>query len=165
MADVLDIDELSVSEQRELFDRLSYKFALKMTGKPVEKAVGTADELIFWDELQAAVSRQSGVKLKHWPLAIYLKTNSYETFKHQHEIIEAVVRDGCPALTRKPVRLAVMGLVLDCLANYLSYGNVPVYHSRMLSNASKAATAVDQNYPGYINAKMLPRIISLSAQN
>ena len=72
------------------------------------------------------------------------------------QTLEATVNKACALGSKqKSMRNAVRRLMLGCLRNWLKSANVPPSPRALLLNIDKLEYAVDQEYPGYIEAGIL----------
>ena len=87
-------------------------------------------------------------------------------FTRKCEAIFAIIAEGCPEPLRRAQRMALAVECMDCLADYVSHARIAGVKpdssaKNLLNNVDKLKTAIDHNYPGYIEVKMLHRIVPM----
>lgn len=142
---------LTLDQRRELHDRLVYEFrttAPSFSEKEVE----------LWAAILQALKLPRGQ-----PLAPFLVRFGKQRYAVCVTIIEELLADALPPVTRRPVMRAVQQMLLRCLISNLTARGIAVTPTVLLSNFSRLRPVIDQAFPGYIEAKLLHRIAPMAA--
>lgn len=144
----LALAEMSVEELDELSSGIEYARSARFA----DRYTNAEDEL--WAELQTIFNRPQ-------PIHHFVKGMDggagygMQRFKACAQMLDGLIKKVCPVGTKKPVRHAMRKLLLNCLCNWLRGANVPLSPKVVLNNMEKLEHAVDQEYPGYIDAGIL----------
>lgn len=79
------------------------------------------------------------------------------------QVLEALVNKGCGFGNKRPdktLRTGMRRLLLECLCHWLKSINVPLSPKNVLNNIEKLEHAVDQEYPGYLDAGILSFVLT-----
>lgn len=111
----------------------------------------TLEEKLTWEAIVA-------VCMTGLPLARFVE--SYGTKKYAAKVNELYHFVGNARKHLRPAQLnALVKISLDCLALNLRSRGIPVTPSTLLNSLSLLASAVDDQYPGYAEARLLHRIV------
>lgn len=141
------LTDMTLEEKKALSDQLA--FELRGGKAPISDA---AYEL--WDALSETVG-QKAVKAH---LLRFLEDFGKAKYANAVEVCEHLLTAAVPKGTRKPIVMAVRRVVLACLADHLRAQNIPATPRVILNNIGMLRYAVDQQYPGYIDAQLLHRV-------
>jgi hypothetical protein len=143
------IDTLTDAERRAVFDRLAYQFA----DKPKEF---TRQEQDTWTALCAAVGY-------HASLEKFIKSYGRKNYSDACAAIVAYVDSGCRGAPSVTLRNALTKSVLVCLVDwYKEYGHGQATHKCVLDKIPVLGLAVEECFPGYLAAGLLPRIAPMA---
>lgn len=146
---------LTPDERRQLYDQLAYEFRGLNS-----KGVAVMVERELYDDLCEAL----GTEVRHrMSLAKFVESYGRAKYEACAEQLNALVRLAVPKGTRRPVVMAVRRCILDCLISHLKGRGIPVTPKVSLNAFVMLRHAVEQAYPGYIDAKMLHRVAELIA--
>jgi hypothetical protein len=146
----IDIEQLNEDETRELLAQLSYK--LKNAKSPT-RAFSDA-EVALWNALGNAVPSARYVALSE-----FLDKTSAKAYRIASAMVEEVLDISLATGSRRAMRYAVRERILLCLRDYMVSIKVPVTARTMLQHIDKLEYAVDQQFPGYLRAGLLSRIV------
>lgn len=149
----IDIAALSPEEKQSLYDSLAYDLRGAAQHKPDEKAQ------TFWNDLNDALDVPKGGRR---PLSSFLEVvENKGKVRLAVEILDGLMLQALPPRPSRTLRIQVRDLVLRCLAGYLRARGVPTTPTTLLNNFDKLRSAVDQEYPGYISAQLLHRVVGI----
>lgn len=146
----IDIEQLNEEETRELVAQLSYK--LKNAKSPA-RAFSDA-EIALWSALGNAVP-----SARYLALAEFVDKNSAKAYRVASAMVEELLDVALVTGSRRAMRYAVRERILLCLRDYLVSTRLPITARTMLQNVDKLEYAVDQQFPGYLRAGLLSRIV------
>lgn len=149
----IDPSLLSPEQRRELYDQLAYEFR-GVTGKGVRGDIPTELWDVIGDALQGA-HRQ--------PVRRFVEDYGKARYLACAEQLEALIVLAVPSGTRKPVVMAVRRCMIDCLITHLRRRNIPVTPAVIMNSFVMLRHAIEQAYPGYIDAQLLHRVAELTA--
>jgi hypothetical protein len=142
------IAEMNAAEREEIKTQIAYAETQLLSAK-----FSTA-ELELWDTLREIFNTRRNLPLTNFVKGKGLGLQRYHDCS---KALEAMVTKACRG-TRKPdraMRVAMRRLLLDCLCQCLTAGNVLLSPTVLLLCFDKLEYAADQAYPGYIEAGML----------
>lgn len=148
------LDSLTDAERRALHTKLSYDLA-SAGGKSREFS---DKETALWRDLGDALPT-----MHRQPLAAFAERFGLRRYSDAADAFERVAARALPGVVRKPIRDAVRVRMLRCLADMLLGMHVPATAASVLNNIHQIEFAVDQQFPGYIAAGLLHRIIRVAA--
>jgi len=154
------VAEMTDAELDELSSRIAYTRSTRSRDKY------SLAELELWRTLQEMFHRSQ-------PIDNFVRGMDgsagfgVQRFNACAQVLESLVNRACKSTKRpdKSQRIAMRRLLLECLRDYLKYGNIAVSPARLLNNIEKLEYAVDQQYPGYIEAGMLSYVITALPQS
>jgi hypothetical protein len=141
----IDLASLSLDERRELHAQLAYEFRGSKSG-----AAELPNEL--WDAICEAIKTTGRSRQ---PLGRFLESFGKSEYQRCSEQMDALIARAVPKGTRKPVVMAVRRVMIDTLIAHLDNRNIPVSPRSILNSFGMLKYAVDQAYPGYIEAQLL----------
>lgn len=146
------IDHLTAEEQKELYTQLAYRL------KEVPGARQfTTDEYAFWRDIGEIVKGPDQL-----PLAQFVEAFGKTKFDSCRKHVNRVLKDAVPQTIRQSHKDAIKQRMLRCLANYLRLRDIPATAKTMLNNIDKLEAAVDYEFPGYIAARLLHKIVRVA---
>lgn len=144
----IDLASLSLAERRELHAQLSYEFRGSKAG-----AAELPNEL--WDAINDALHSAGKHRV---PLNRFLETYGKARYQVCSEQLDALIQRAVPKVTRKPVVMAVRRIMIDCLIAHLANRNIPATPTVILNSFGMLKYAIDQAYPGYIEAQLMHQV-------
>ena len=151
----LALAEMTDAELDELSSGIAYA-RLSRTGTHYSHA-----ELELWNTVQAIFNRHQAID--HFVRGMDGGRGfGVQQFLACAQTLEAVVNRACARGKRpdKVMRMGMRRLLLDCLCHWLKGANVPLSPKALLQNIDKLEHAVDQEYPGYIDAGILSLVLA-----
>lgn len=162
MQNTIDVDNLTESQARALYDSLAYKY-----GRAESKDMKfSTDETLVWEAINDAVGR------KRSPGDVLAKSGKTYTRKNFAEDVQYVVGwidQGCGREINRNQRLAIINCAVECLARRVGRTKtktgdlLPVTHMTIVQQLSYTPAAVDRAYPGYAEAQILDRVAMVAA--
>jgi hypothetical protein len=143
------IETASEAERREAFARLNYEF-----GRSQSKTRVYDD---FEHEVFDAVC---SVLASRMPIHNCANSMGVLAFKDSCAIAANFIRAASAVVLRKPDRETLLRLVMRSLRAHLELVGVPPSATAMLQNMNVLWFAVDKDYPGYAEARMLHFILN-----
>jgi len=150
----LSLTKMSDAELDELSSGIAY--ARSQRGADYSRA-----ELDLWDTIQTIFNRKQSID--HFVRGADGGNGfGVATFRTCAQTLEAVINKACKQTGRpdRAMRVAMRILVMRCLSNWLKISNVPPSPRSLLANIEKLEYAVDQEYPGYIEAGILSFVLT-----
>lgn len=143
----LDLSTLTLTQQRDLYARLGYNLREK---KAREFSQLEANLFGFLKENVAAAKRMT--------LEMVAKDYGVIKFAEKAHDLDEFLAVAIPGIVRRNVRGVLVGAVGRCLCDYLEANGQPITTKTLLNNFDKLKFCVDRQYPGYIDAGLLPRL-------
>lgn len=144
---------LTADERRELFNQLAFEFR----GSKGSRADIPSE---LWDVIGDALEQNPGHRR---PLPRFLEDYGKARYLACAKQLEALIIQAVPKGTRKPVVMAVRRCMIDCLIAHLRARNIPATPAVILNSFVMLRHAIEQAYPGYIDAQLLHRVAELIA--
>lgn len=145
------LDDLTDAERNELHEKLSYDLA-------TDTRVWSEPELALWDLLVELVPNQ-----RRTPKDGFIKAYGYRRYQACGNILEELLTRALPPGTRKSTRSAIRAIMGKSLVRYLNARNAPVTFTTLLNNFDKLEYAIGNDYPGYIDARILHLLATMFA--
>lgn len=152
LAMAFDPSTLTADERRQLYDQLAYEFR-GVSGKGIK--VDVPPEL--WDVIGDVLEG------RRQPLARFLEDYGKANYIACAAQLEALIVKAVPKGTRKPVVMAVRRCMIDCLISRMQARGIPVTPKSILNCFVMLRQAIEEAYPGYIDAQLLHRVAELIA--
>lgn len=151
-ADLLaSVDKLSADKQKQLFNYLDYKLASK------EVAGGNAALREAWDGLMDALGYAGSYRPRMQDVLRQLGQKRGQAALMQ---VDSFIARSVSAALRRPAKIALRALVWRCLLELLrERGERSVDAPTALKNAHLIGQAVDQQFPGYADARLLHFVV------
>jgi hypothetical protein len=138
------LQDLTPGERTQLRTQLAYEEREK------EMRALTPEDYDFWEMVSAVLPQKS------MPLRKFLERFGIRRWDEAMEDFAVSMAHAIPEEgVRKVVRVAVRQLALRCLAEYLKSRQIPLSPRTMLGSLDSLHHAINQSYPGYIDAKIL----------
>lgn len=148
----MDITQLNDDERDELLAQLS--FATKATRGKFRSFTET--EIALWN----AIINTIGIPRD---LVDYANKNGITTFRAAAAIMNELIDIAIPGTVRRSLRTAVKERMIRCLADDLRTAGIPVTITTILKNFPRLEYAVDRQFPGYLRAGLLDKIVKRTA--
>lgn len=151
----LALVDMTDAELAEREAELAYVRAAKSDGKYSQA------ELDLWKTLQEMFNRREPIN--HFVRGMDGGNGfGVQRFLSCAQVLDALIVKACARGVKpdKAMRIAMRRLLLDCLHNWLKGANVPVNPRALLHNIDKLEHAIEQEYPGYIDAGMLSFVLA-----
>ena len=152
-ADQIDLDALPKAEQRLLFDRLAARFD---KGPAPVKAGHNEQEL--YDVLRALLAEHG---IRPAPYAEFARQYGVGRFAEKALFVNSLLDRGIGGLIRKPQRLQLLRVCMECLIELLIEWGLPLGMQPILNNIGALEAAIERSYPGYLRARLLDRVARL----
>jgi hypothetical protein len=149
----IDLKTLTAAQRRDLFNHLSAEFNRATSSKSLPMDI---EYYTIISELIASKGAYAP------PMSVFVKNFGVKTFSDRVSVMDAVITRGVGRLIRKGPRTVLNKTCLECLVEYLDMLGVPATMTTMLNHASSLEVAIERCYPGYIDARLIDRIIGLS---
>ena len=145
---------MSRSDMLLLQDRLAY--AMKKTSRD---PITTAEQMI-WDAVCDACGLRDRARP---PIAQAMDKIGRGKFNEYIVVLNDFVAAGSGgANLRRPVHQAILTTVLRCLVQRLRHRGISLSPRTVLMNLSQLSIAVEQRFPGYVEAHLLHRVAPIA---
>lgn len=158
--DLIDIiDELSVTKQQELLSRLTYQVERHGTSS------FKVEHRHAWQALCSASDDSKHVPPITTFATTYGKAKLIAAFDRLNDFATA----SCGKTLMLPERLAVLNLIVECLAEHLrsvetvNRKRMVIRPASLIGNLGSMVMAVDMCFPGYASSKVLERAALLKS--
>lgn len=149
----LDVEALPLADQRALYEQLHYKFQKK--SKSTGASIAGED---VWNAIHDALGLD---KHNRQPLTAARERIGASKFDRLMSVAQAFVSRGSGVPLRRNERHFLLAASLTCLADYLTAVGSRVTPTTMVQQLDNLAYAVERDYPGYADAKLLHKIVAL----
>lgn len=157
---MLDIASLSLEEKQQLADQLAYE----LRGNAFEPS---DSQLALWDAITStlkSIPSASVGQAGRSGLIAFVSKFGRNKFKQRSDAMEALLDEALPrGLHRREIRNAVRQLAVRCLADYVVMRKIPPSPTSLIAMFDRLRYAVDAAFPGYIECKILHRIVQIAA--
>jgi len=156
----MNIEDLSPEEQRELSNKLAYA----MRGRAF---VPNDEHLALWEAI-TVVLKSASASGKNRPgrggLISFVEKYGLNKYRQRCDMMELLLDEALPRdARRRGVKEAIRQISLRCLADYLDARNVSLSPTSLLNTFDRLRWTVDCAFPGYIECKILHRIVQIAA--
>lgn len=148
----IDLAQLNDNELRELHSSLTYR--LKDL-KPKTRQLTNKERNLY-------AALDTVLKL-HEPIDKFIDRYGAAKYLVAAEALETILVRAIPHKQPLSLRFKVRVKILQCLADFLRAARVPISTNSMLGAFTHLEYAVDLQFPGYIRAKLLHRVVKLAA--
>lgn len=145
---------LTPDQRRELYDRLGYEFR-------DTALVHSPEELELWDAINDSVGLGRRARP---PFSTFVTSYGKRRFAMCVALMDDLLDEALAPMTRRPVKHAVRLMLLKCLCDNIRARNLLVSATMLCNNFSILRAVVDQNFPGYIEAKLLHRVAPMAVK-
>lgn len=142
------LNDLADEEKRELLARLSYELS------NTKNQGFSADEMALWTTLAEVLPNYRFVKIDN-----FVASFGRARYRNCSERLEALLGAALPQSTRRPVRMAIRALLVKCVVDYLHAAQIAVSAKSVLSAFDHLEFATDRQYPGYLAAKIIHKVL------
>jgi hypothetical protein len=140
----IDTSSLTTEEKRQLYDDLAFELR--------SKHALPASAASLWQEINDCLRTKQ-------PLQPYLDKAGHRKLITAAEAVDLLTLQALPGRPTRIVRLAMRQLLLRCLRDHLEDRNIPQTASTMVQNCPSLAHAVDNAFPGYLQAGLLHKLV------
>lgn len=146
------IETLPSGEQRRLFDQLAYK-----QSNTKRKAEFSPDEKHVIEAMHHVCRGRPG------SVEGSVKNYGRRKFADDVEYVLHYIRKAAGSRLRREHEQALLNVIMRCLAQQLERRGLMVSPNLLLNNLDYLEHAVDQQFPGYADARMLHRVAMAAA--
>lgn len=150
----INLAALTEAEKRELYEQLAYQLRAR-------KSDPSDTELALWDAVVSALPAPAAKRFGHngrLGLDNVIEAYGRNKFAMRAQELADLLADAVPPNLRRMQRDAVRGIMLRCLGEWLMERGIPITAGTLLQQFDYLRHAVDRQYPGYIEAKLLHRV-------
>jgi hypothetical protein len=152
---MVDLATLSLAEKRELYDQLAFTLERK------DASAKAADDEVY-DAIKNAIA--ASIQKHHIaPFPQFLKAYGRGKYEAQAEIMTETIKNGCGRILRRVARKHLLELTLESLIESMIERHIPISPGTLLDQANFLYIAINKDYPGYLRAKQLHRLVPLAA--
>jgi hypothetical protein len=149
----IELDGMSVQDKRDLYNRLALDFAVDAKTTP-----WTRLETDTWNVLCLVCPDAE-------PATMATRINSYgrKRYAEKCAFLEAFIDNSCAPAMRLVQRNAVRRSLLDSLVRWMREADIVVCLPSLLNSMAYLPGAVDQDFPGYSQCRLLHRVAQAMA--
>lgn len=153
--------DLPPDQLREVVSRANFLLdPVSSGGKPAGDPAGDADQQLVVHEIEALLS-QAGDR-RALPLSVLMNSAAGKPFRQGVPLFMGFIREYF-APARKVQTVRIVRVLLGCIAQDLTRRSAPVCPRTVCQSLARVASIVDQSFPGYREAGLLPFLLKTKA--
>lgn len=149
-----DLSALTAEERRDLYATLAFEFR----DMPGETRAFSQAEGMLWEALRGFIPDQHQMGLARFVAAV-----GPHPYRDAADRLDALLTRVLPIGERRHVRDEVRRLAIGALVDYLRAAMAPISGSSIIRSFDHLEHAIDRQFPGYMAAGILHRVVKVVA--
>ncbi len=150
----LDLTLLTDDERRDLYAKLAFEYR-DAPGK--SRAFNRAEEML-WEALRDFIPDQYPMGLTRFVTSV-----GPIVYRDAADRLEALLTRVLPVGTRQPVRNEIRRIAIAALVDWLRSVMAPISGTSIIRSFDHLEHAIDRQFPGYMAAGILHRVVRVVA--